>query len=65
MCRLGCCQREDGLTGSTYYVPKPVWTRITKYYLKNYPQWCRYPAGRARIKRAESWFLSHIAKRGE
>ena len=65
MCRLKCCQREDGLTGSVYYVPKPVWTRITQYYLKVYPEWCKSPAGRARVQRATRWFLSHKVKREE
>jgi len=65
MCRLQCCERVDNLTGSQYYVPKDVWTRITKYYLAHHSEWSKSPAGQVRLRRAKRWFLSHIAKREE
>ena len=63
MCRLKDCHRVDGLKGSIYYIPLSHWTRITKYYLAHYGEWSKSPQGRTRLKRAVSWFLSHLAER--
>lgn len=63
MCRLKYCERVDGLRGSIHYVPADQHRRIAEYYLAHLPEWKQSPQGQARIKRATTWFLSHLAKR--